>query len=310
MKITEVTDLIIHNEDFTPPSSHQKYLQSEKVAPVNKETVKETPEADIKETDTIKPETDIKKEVMEKPMPILISANDAADVTWKCKECKETFGTEDLARQHVLLKHLMHMFDKVAPKDRKIFTCDQCFKYSTVSRISFIKHMGMIHHFVPETEFQDSIEQCRTLLLDIDVIKCKCKKQFDKQRQLKDHIIFTHFKSRFKHIPKGLSSYKCKDYSSGCGYSSNSRVILIKHMISEHKALTEQDFSSYMNDSEEIIPVEDDSSIESLDNDGSSIGFNDSVSQVLIIRIIRINMFSHMQKCILLLRSLSNLSKP
>ena len=109
MKITEVTDLIIHNEDFTPPSSHQKYLQSEKVAPVNKETVKETPEADIKETDAIKPETDIKKEVMEKPMPILISANDAADVTWKCKKCKEAFVTEDLARQHVLLKHLMHI---------------------------------------------------------------------------------------------------------------------------------------------------------------------------------------------------------
>ena len=107
-------------------------------------------------------------------MPIQISSEDKADISWKCKICKESFVTEDLARQHVLLFHMMEKFEELAPKDKKIFTCDKCFKYSTVSRISFIKHLGMIHQIVPEEQYTQHIEKCKTLLLDIDVIKCSC----------------------------------------------------------------------------------------------------------------------------------------
>lgn len=54
-------------------------------------------------------------------------------------------------------------------------------------------------------------------------------------------------------------------------FCSDSRVVLVKHCISEHKAVSEEEFAEYMTDAEvqDIIAVEDTSSIESIDNDYS-----------------------------------------
>ena len=66
---------------------------------------------------------------------------------------------------------------------------------------------------------------------------------------------------------------------------ADSRVSLIKHSISVHKSVTEEEFSAFMTPpvssaaSRDVIALDDGSSIESIDNDDSSIGFNDSVSQ-------------------------------
>ena len=73
-----------------------------------------------------------------------------ADITWKCRTCSKTFASEELVKQHVLMFHLMERFDKTAPKDLKIYSCDQCHKYSTTSRVSYIKHLGMLHQAVPD----------------------------------------------------------------------------------------------------------------------------------------------------------------
>ena len=268
VKITEVTDLIIHNED---DQIVKAVVEADDKS--NSSNSNEDPSDEHKE--------EIKKETVDQPLPVHITTEDNADVTWKCKICKKPFVSEELVRQHVLLFHLQDKFDQLAPKDKKIFSCDKCFKYSTVSRISYIKHIGMVHHAVSEEVFNEHIEQCKTLLLDIDVIKCSCGKKFDKQKQLRDHIIFTHCKHKFRHIPKVLNSYKCQDYHAKCTFVSDSRVVLVKHCISEHKAVSEEEFAEYMTDAEvqDIIAVEDTSSIESIDNDDSLIGFNDSVSQ-------------------------------
>ena len=103
----------------------------------------------------------------------------------------------------------------------------------------------------------------------------------DREKHLRHHIIFTHLKNKFRHIPKGVASYRCKDYHPGCQFVADSRVTLIKHSISVHKSVTEEEFSRFMTPSvsKDVIAVADTSSIESIDNDDSSIGFNDSVSQ-------------------------------
>ena len=227
----------------------------------------------------------VKKETIEEPLQVSLTDEDHADISWKCKTCSKSFSSEDLVRVHVLMFHLMDRFDNTAPKDLKIYSCDQCHKYSTTSRVSFIKHLGMVHHAVSDLVFSEHIEQCRTLLLDIDVIKCSCDKKFDKEKQLRHHIIFTHLKNKFRHIPKGVSTYRCNDYHPGCQFIADSRVTLIKHSISVHNLVTEEEFSRFMSPpvssaaSKDVIAVDDSSSIESIDNDDSSIGFNDSVSQ-------------------------------
>ena len=249
IKITDVTDFIIHNENQPKPAE---------------EGVGEE----------IKEKEDIKKETL--PSPVEINSDDNADITWKCKVCKKSFTTEDLARQHVILEHLIEKFEEIAPADKKIFVCSHCHRYSTVSRINFIKHLGMNHHVIPEELFSEYIEQSRTLLLDIDVIK------FDKQRQLREHIIFSHCKQAFKHIPKGLSSYDCRDQFPSCYFSSDSRVTFVKHLVSEHQILPEQEIKKFLPSSEEqdVVSLDDSSSVESVDIDiESSIGFDDSVSQ-------------------------------
>ena len=257
IKITDVTDYIIHKEkQATPPV--------EKIAEVKQK----------QEVSTV--------------MPVEITSEDSADITWKCKSCKKSFRCEDLARQHVILDHLIDNFKNEAPVDRKIFVCDHCNKYSTISRINFIKHLGMNHHLVSEETFAEYIEQTRSLLLDIDVIKCRCDKKFDKQRQLREHIIFSHCKKTFNHIPKGRAIYSCKDYYPSCNFAVKSRVTFIKHLVSKHQILSEQEIKSYMPSSvvEDVISVSGSSSIESRFSDGfddrvdqSSIGFDDSVSQ-------------------------------
>ena len=214
MKITEVTDLIIHNED---DQNVKAVVEADDKS--NSSNSNEDPSDEHKE--------EIKKETVDQPLPVHITTEDNADVTWKCKICKKPFVSEELVRQHVLIFHLQDKFDQLAPKDKKIFSCDKCFKYSTVSRISYIKHIGIVHHAVLEEVFNEHIEQCKTLLLDIDVIKCSCGKKFDKQKQLRDHIIFTHCKHKFRHIPKGLNSYKCQDYHAKCTFAVTAGLFLL-----------------------------------------------------------------------------------
>ena len=186
--------------------------------------------------------------------------------------------TEDGVRQHILLTHLLDQFDEIAPRGLKIYSCKQCFKYSTVSRTNFIKHLGMLHQVVHEETVGQYVEQSKSLLLDIDVIKCRCDKQFDKQRQLKDHIIFSHYKHKFKHIPKGKDSYTCKEYK--CFFSTESRVLLIKHLVTSHKTVTEKDINKFIPSNPDSQSSDSSSSSEeSLGQDDSSIDFNDSVSQ-------------------------------
>ena len=274
VKISEVTDLIDHNEnalDLGAAETAQPSI-SDKVPEHKTEESKSEVREDI-----------VKKEQVDQPLSVHIQADDTADISWKCKVCKKHHDTEEAAKQHVLLFHLLDRFEQLAPKDKKIFTCDQCFKYSTVSRISFIKHLGLSHQAVPEEVFTEHIEQCKTLLLDIDVVKCKCDKKFEGEKQLRHHIIFTHFKQKFKHIPKGLSSYKCGDYYPGCSMVTESRVALIKHTVTGHKSVSEQDFARYISPDESpaqnLDDVEEISCVESVEKDDSSIGFDDSVSQ-------------------------------
>ena len=281
VKITEVTDLIVHNElEDVPETGHAGQPAAENVEAKTSEDNEEKVEVVEKVEEDV-----VKKETIEEPLQVSLTNEDHADISWKCRTCSKSFSSEDLVRQHVLMFHLMDRFDKTAPKDLKIYSCDQCHKYSTTSRVSFIKHLGMVHQAVPDQVFSEHIEQCRTLLLDIDVIKCSCDKKFDKEKQLRHHIIFTHLKNKFRHIPKGITSYRCKDYHPGCQFVGDSRVTLIKHSISVHNTVTEEEFSTFMSPtvssgaSKDVIAVDDSSSIESIDNDDSSIGFNDSVSQ-------------------------------
>ena len=255
VNITDVTDFIVHHEK---------------------------PSAEAPEEGDSAEAGDVKEEVAP-ALPVQINLDDNADITWKCKACKKSFTTEDLARQHVILDHLIDHFKVLAPIDKKIFVCNHCNRYSTVSRVSFIKHLGMNHQVVSEETFAEYIEQSRTLLLDIDVIKCRCDKKFDKQRQLREHIIFSHCKQTFRHIPKGRASYSCRDHYPNCSFTVESRFTFIKHLVSEHQILSEEEIKKYLPSSveEDIVSLTDGSSLdrESLDNDRSTIGFDDSVSQ-------------------------------
>ena len=276
IKITDVTDLIIHNDEQllravkTEPRTSS--LSSESHLSTNDQT-----KADAVVAPLISAKQ-IKQECIEKPLPVRINKKDQADISWKCKECDRNFVNEDSVRQHILLTHLLDQFDEIAPRGLKIYSCKQCFKYSTVSRNNFIKHLGMLHQVVHEETVGQYVEQTKSLLLDIDVIKCRCDKQFDKQRQLKDHIVFSHYKHKFKHIPKGKERYSCKEFQ--CVFSTESRVLLIKHLVSTHKMLTEKDINKFIPSNGESQSSESSSSDEeSLGQDDSSIDFNDSVSQ-------------------------------
>ena len=254
IKITEVTELMIHNEQNMETNENDDNPATDNVVRVEK--------------------------IKEEPGKIEINHDDTVESSWKCKLCGSKFLLEDLAKQHVLLSHLQQEFEKLAPTHLKIFTCETCFKYSTVSRTSFIKHLGLVHQVVPDDQILQHIEHNKTLLLDIDVIKCKCGKKFDKEEHLRDHIIFTHLKQKFKHIKKGMKSYKCRLYHPRCSYESDSRISLIKHCIRAHQAVSDAEFSNFTNsvadEGDDVIPIDTESSVESVDD---GIGFNDSVSQ-------------------------------
>eukprot|EP00090_Calanus_glacialis_P011405 TRINITY_DN19813_c0_g1_i1.p1 TRINITY_DN19813_c0_g1~~TRINITY_DN19813_c0_g1_i1.p1 ORF type:complete len:1174 (-),score=207.75 TRINITY_DN19813_c0_g1_i1:88-3183(-) len=276
IKITDVTDLIIHNDE--------QLLRAVKTEPRTTSLSSESHHSTAEPVDKIKAvETvpllakQIKQECIDKPLPVRIHKKDQAHISWKCKECEKSFVSEDGVRQHILLTHLLDQFDEIAPRGLKIYSCKQCFKYSTVSRTNFIKHLGMLHQVVHEETVGQYVEQSKSLLLDIDVIKCRCDKQFDKQRQLKDHIIFSHYKHKFKHIPKGKESYTCKEYQ--CIFATESRVLLIKHLVTTHKMVTEKDINKFIPSNPDSQSSESSSSDESLGQDDSSIDFNDSVSQ-------------------------------
>ena len=239
----------------------------------------------------------IKQETVAAPLPVTITEADQASVSWKCRNCDSPFNSEDAVRQHVLLSHLLDQFADLAPPDQKIYSCTHCFKYSTVSRVNFIKHLGMQHQVIREETLGRYIEHSRSLLLDIDVIKCRCGKQFDKHRQLKDHIVSNHYKDKFRQIPKGKERYECrKHHEPSCFFVADNRGLLIKHLVNEHKFLSDLDIDKFKlsngSDSQSAVANNSDCSNENADNENndgspnmdqddshSSIDFNDSVSQ-------------------------------
>ena len=275
VKINEVTDLIAHNEDFESPAPVVESVNADN------NTLSQSNE----KSDELLKEVDIKKENVEVSLGrIEITDDDAAVESWKCKLCVTgQHTTKESIKQHIILNHLQERFESLAPSNVKIFSCDQCSRYSTVSRASFIKHLGLIHQVISEEELSQHIEENKTLLLELDVIKCKCGKKFDKELHLRDHILFNHFKQKFSHIQKGLSSYNCS--VDKCQFINGSRISLIKHLIDVHLAVTEAEFKKFMvsndgpeedeDEDEEVIPLDSDSV-----DDG--IGFNDSVSHAAI----------------------------
>ena len=270
--ITDVTDLIIHNDE----QLHRASIKSE---PMNNSHNHSPEEPSSGASSPEKNKTAmVKIEVgAEPPKQVKISKKDQTSFSWKCKGCKNNFVSEDGLRQHIIMTHLLKEFDSVAPKGLKIYSCEQCFKYSTVSRTNFIKHMGMQHQVVREEMVGQYVEQSQSLLLNIDVITCRCDKQFDRQRQLRDHIIFTHYKSKFKSIQKGKERYRCKERP--CPFKTLSRVALIKHLVNEHDALSKKEINKYIpvdnDDTKSVSSSSDDSVVE----EDSSVDFNDSVSQ-------------------------------
>ena len=126
---------------------------------------------------------------------------------------------------------------------------------------------------------EDKIYECitanSTLLLDIDVIRCRCEKSFDDQNKLQDHIISAHFKSRFESISKKLNVYKC----TYCTEEMDRRYHLIQHLVLEHNYISQAEINRF-------IPGQGNPSVFShqsdndLADDDSLIDFNDSVSQV------------------------------
>ena len=49
---------------------------------------------------------------------------------------------------------------------------------------------------VEEERIYACIRESRALLLDIDVIRCRCGKSFESKDKIQDHIISVHYKAR------------------------------------------------------------------------------------------------------------------
>ena len=279
IKITDVTDLIIHNDE----ELHQAVIKTEPRTSSPENIPLEVSPEKMKEDTDGADVVDLEK-VKEEPLepsplkPVKISKRDQTSRSWKCKGCQKNFISEDGLRQHIIMAHLSSEFDTVAPQGLKIYSCEQCFKYSTVSRNSFIKHMGMQHQVVREEMVGQFVEQSESLLLNIDVITCRCDKQFERQRHLREHIIFNHYKQKFKEIPKGLTKYRCKERS--CLFKTHSRGTLIRHLVSSHEAVSEKEIKKFIPAEHDETKSNASSSEESSIDDDSSIDFDDSVSQV------------------------------
>ena len=274
-----MTDLIIHNDE----QLHRAVIKSEPrtCSPENipldisPEKMKEDLEkVDVVDLDKVKEEPQEQSPLK----PVKISKRDQTSFSWKCKGCQKNFISEDGLRQHIIMTHLLSEFDTVAPQGLKIYSCEQCFKYSTVSRNNFIKHMGMQHQVVREEMVGQYVEQSESLLLNIDVITCRCDKQFERQRHLREHIIFNHYKHKFKEIPKGLTKYRCKERS--CLFKTHSRVTLIRHLVSNHEAVSEKEIKKFIPAEHDETKSNASSTDDSIIDDDSSIDFDDSVSQV------------------------------
>ena len=275
IKITDVTDLIVHNDELLQSAvikTEPRTISPENID-VSAQKMKEDA-VDVVDLDKVKEEP----QEQSPPKPVKISKRDQTSFSWKCKACQKNFISEDGLRQHIIMTHLLSEFDTVAPQGLKIYSCEQCFKYSTVSRNNFIKHMGMQHQVVREEMVGQYVEQSQSLLLNIDVITCRCDKQFERQRHLREHIIFNHYKHKFKEIPKGLTKYRCNERS--CLFKAHSRVTLIKHLVSSHEVVSQKEIKKFIPAEQDETKSNASSSEESIIDDDDSIDFDDSVSQV------------------------------
>ena len=283
INISDVTDLIIHDDEQLHKAA--AIMNEPRNPSRNSRNPSRTHSPEVSSSDQANSPEKVKISKVklepgaEQPLQVKISKRDQTSFSWKCKGCQENFMSEDGLRQHIIMTHLQKEFDSVAPKGLKIYSCEQCFKYSTVSRSNFIKHMGMQHQVVREEMVGQYVEQSESLLLSIDVITCRCDKQFEKQRQLREHIIFTHYKNKFKGIPKGKKRYRCTE--SGCPFKTHSRGMLIKHLVSDHEALTQKEIKKFIpTKNDDSRSADDSTSDESVIEDDSSVDFDDSVSQV------------------------------
>ena len=124
VKITEVTDLIVHHE----VEKVENVPESQPVVEEVKANVTEGKDEKVVEKAEI-----VKTESVEEPLQVSITHEDHAgnnsisgytdnttsgvfhaDITWKCRTCSKTFASEELVKQHVLMFHLMERFDKTA----------------------------------------------------------------------------------------------------------------------------------------------------------------------------------------------------
>jgi len=263
-KFNHLTRYIIHNlyeheEDYR---SEKTYLTS--ILTASKESSRQG----------------IKQELI--PNPITIGENDQSATTWQCKKCPVSLPVEDQMRHHVVLEHLQAHFNKLVPVGEKIYTCTQCHNHSTTDRQSHILHLAMSHQVV-EVEIYECIKESRALLLDIDVIRCRCERHFRSSTDLRYHIVSVHYKGKFKNIPKNQSSYPCRV----CNMHLNRRSHYIQHCVDKHNYITQAQIDRWVPGSEADSHPDSASgggksdfsqSDEEVDEE-STINFSDSVSQ-------------------------------
>ncbi|KAF5278204.1 hypothetical protein FQR65_LT15746 [Abscondita terminalis] len=110
----------------------------------------------------------------------------------RCKVCKFTCGEIDSFDKHMSKHDTLEIDKKFNRKD--LFECSDC-RYSTISEVSFVRHVRMCFN-------------CRT-----KKIKCKkCEYTTSEEKRLEQHVIDEH------------------ELNQKCNFSTNKKSILINHV--------------------------------------------------------------------------------